>query len=77
MIKNKSYDEVLRAIGNVFLIAGYFTVLNYSVVLGCSLRILATALIMPYIIKYKLWDFAIVMTFFTVIDIHAMIGEIL
>ena len=75
-IKNKPIDEKLRMVGNILVVSGYFIVLNYSVIIGCLIRILATFLMMPYIIKNKIWDFAIVMAFFSVIDIHAIVGAI-
>ena len=76
-IKDKTYDEVLRFFGNICIVAGYFLVVNNQLVLGCSIRILGTFLILPYIHKNKLWDFAVVMGIFTSIDIHAITTEIL
>ena len=68
----KTTDEYLKIVGNILLVTGYFVTLNFNIVLGCSMRIIATLLIMPYIFKNKIWDFAIVMGIFTSIDIHAI-----
>ena len=65
--------NTLRIIGNVLLLSGHYTLLNYSMTLGLAIKIIGASCIIPFAIKNKLYDFFVVMGLFTAIDLHKLI----
>lgn len=63
---------VLRYIGSVFVIVGYYVLLNVDVYWGIVLRMVANIISLPWAIKHKIWDFVILLSFFLVIEIHKL-----
>ena len=59
---------VLRYYGNAQVLVGHFVLLNVSMFWGLSLCFTANALLMPWAIKCKLWDVAVILAFFAVIE---------
>lgn len=60
---------ILRYIGSILVLVGYFFLLNVDILTGVSLRIIANCLSLPWAIKYKVWDFVILLVFFLVLEI--------
>jgi hypothetical protein len=71
----KSIDPtiVLRYIGSITVIIGYFILLNYDVLTGVSLRLIANSITLPWAIKYRVWDLIVILVFFSAIDLHQLI----
>lgn len=64
---------LLRYIGSIIVLVGYFVLLNVDVLWGVSLRIIANFLSLPWAIKNKVWDFVTLLVFFLVIEIAKFI----
>lgn len=60
---------ILRYVGSILVLVGYFFLLNVDILTGVSLRIIANCLSLPWAIKYKVWDFVILLVFFLVLEI--------
>lgn len=61
---------LLRYIGSVLVIIGYYVLLNVNVLWGIVIRMIANIISLPWAIKHKIWDFTILLSFFLVIEIH-------
>jgi hypothetical protein len=64
---------LLRYLGSILVLIGYFFLLNVDILTGVSLRIVANCLSLPWAIKYKIWDFVILLVFFLVLEIAKFI----
>ena len=53
----------MRALGSVLVIAAYFITLHLDVVTGVVIHLTAMSISVPYFIKSKPWDIAIMMSF--------------
>jgi hypothetical protein len=71
MPKNKLI--LLRYTGSIIVLFGYFVLLNVDVLWGVSLRIIANCLSLPWAVKYKVWDFVILLVFFLILEIAKFI----
>ena len=71
MVKNRLI--LLRYLGSILVLIGYFFLLNVDILTGVSLRIIANCLSLPWAIKYKIWDFVILLVFFLVLEIAKFI----
>jgi len=64
---------VARRIGNLSIVTGYFVLLNVDLLTGVIIRIIANALILPWGIRAKMWDFVALVSFLMVIELHKLI----
>ena len=73
LIKNKMNPNLLRIIGSILLIVGYFFILYVSIYWGCWIRLLGNLAMLPFAIKIKTWDIVGLEAFFSVIDASKII----
>ena len=59
---------LLRFIGNLCLILGYCLILYVNFKIGLSIKFLGGFLIIPSLIKIKMWDGVLISSFFTIIE---------
>ena len=71
MVKNRLI--LLRYLGSILVLIGYYFLLNVDILTGVSLRIIANFLSLPWAIKYKIWDFVILLVFFLILEIAKFI----
>ena len=64
---------ILRYIGNIFLVAGYFILLNSDMLTGLIIKCIGGLFAFPFAIKYKLWDVVFISAFFGAIEISKII----
>lgn len=64
---------LLRYLGSILVLIGYYFLLNVDILTGVSLRIIANFLSLPWAIKNKVWDFVTLLVFFLVIEIAKFI----
>ena len=62
----------MRLVSNALVLGGYFLLLNVDLTTGILVRIIAAALVMPWILENKLWDAAGVLSTMTAIDLHKL-----
>jgi len=60
--------NLLRVLGSICLIIGYFFILYISVYWGCWIRLIGNIAMLPFAVKIKTWDIVGLETFFSVID---------
>ena len=65
--------NLLRIIGSILLIVGYFFILYVSIYWGCWIRLLGNLAMLPFAIKIKTWDIVGLEAFFSVIDASKII----
>lgn len=61
--------NLLRYLGNVFLLVGYQTMLWMDFKTGLILKCIGGALTVPFAIKLKLWDVLFLCAFFGISDL--------
>lgn len=66
-------STVLRILGSILLIIGYFLILYVDVKIGCIARLLGNLAMIPFAAKIKAWDVVALETFFSVIDASKII----
>jgi hypothetical protein len=66
-------STLLRYIGNIFLIVGYFILLHVDMTTGLVIKCIGGILTIPFGIKYKLWDVVFICGFFSSIEIAKII----
>ena len=71
MVKNRLI--LLRYLGSILVLIGYYFLLNVDILTGVSLRIIANCLSLPWAVKNKIWDFVILLVFFLVLEIAKFI----
>ena len=71
--RNDKVFTALRKLSNVFVLGGYFIVLNADLTTGIIIRIIASLMVLPWIIDNKLWDSVGVIGIMTAIDVHKLI----
>ena len=59
---------ILRYYGNAQVLVGHFVLLYHSMFWGLILCFTANALLMPWAVRYKFWDVAVILGFFAVIE---------
>ena len=64
---------VLRRIGNLSIVVGYFVLLNVDLLTGVLIRILANSLVLPWGVRTKMWDFVALVSFLMAIELHKLI----
>ena len=74
--KVRNYERLftnLRRTANFLVLVGYFVLLNVDLTTGIIIRIISAILVLPWMIKHKVWDGVTVMSIMTSIDIHKLI----
>lgn len=66
-------STVLRVLGSVLLIVGYFLILYMDVKIGCIARLFGNLAMIPFAVKIKAWDVVALEAFFSVIDASKII----
>ncbi len=66
-------QNILRVLGSILLIVGYFFILYVSVYWGCWIRLLGNLAMIPFAIKIRTWDIVVLEAFFSVIDASKII----
>ena len=64
---------VARRIGNLSIVIGYFVLLNVDLTTGIFIRIFANAMVLPWGIRAKMWDFVALVSFLMSIELHKLI----
>lgn len=64
----KDRATLLRYIGNLLLIVGYFTLLYTNFKIGLTVKFFGGLLGIPSLLKLKMWDALIIVGFFTAIE---------
>jgi len=62
-------ESILRIIGNLLLLSGYFILLWFDFKIGLIVKFIGGLLTTPFAIKYKLWDVVIICFFYGAIEI--------
>jgi len=65
---------LLRYIGSISALIGYLFLLNIDMQTGIIIRIFGNLLPIPWAIKYKVWDFLVLIIFFLSVEIHKLIA---
>lgn len=63
-----SRDVLLRIIGNVLLITGYFIMLWFNFKVGLTVKFFGGLLGLPFAIRCKFWDVVIICVFYGAIE---------
>lgn len=63
----------LRYLGNVFIIFGYFIMLWGDMASGLVIKIVAGCLLLPSLIKLKMWDAVVICSFFFIIELAKLL----
>jgi hypothetical protein len=66
-------STVLRILGSVLLIVGYFLILYVDVKIGCIARLFGNLAMIPFAVKIRAWDVVGLEAFFSVIDASKII----
>jgi hypothetical protein len=67
------FTTILRYLGNVILLIGYFVLLNFDLGAGIIIKCIGGLFTIPFAIHYKLWDVVLMSGFFGVMEIHKLI----
>lgn len=59
---------LLRYLGNAFIIIGYFIILWGDMATGLVIKLVAGSLLIPSLIKLKMWDSVVICSFFFCIE---------
>ena len=62
-----------RRLGNLTIVTGYIVLLNFDVLTGVILRLVANSLVLPWAIRSKMWDFLGLVSFLMTIELHKLI----
>ena len=71
--RHQRTTTALRYTSNVLVIAGYFVLMNVSVPWGIALRLIAAAMVIPWLCQNKIWDGVTVVGIMTAIDLHKFV----
>lgn len=63
-----SKETILRILGNLLLLLGYFVLLWVNFKTGLLIKFFGGLLTTPFAIKYKMWDVVIICVFYSVIE---------
>lgn len=66
-------ENIMRLVGNILTILGYYVLLHVDQAAGGYIKCVGFLLIIPFIVKYKLWDYLVVLGFFLALDISNLI----
>ena len=75
MKKSKQIDWLvwLRRAGNLMIPLGYVVLLNVDLFTGVIIRLIANAMVLPWGVRAKMWDFVGLVSFLMCIEIHKLI----
>jgi hypothetical protein len=68
-----SKSDLLRYIGNILLLSGYFFLLWGDPKSGLIVKCIGNAFVVPFAIKYKFWDILFLCGFYAAIEIPKLI----
>jgi hypothetical protein len=66
-------SNVLRYIGNILLLSGYFFLLWGDPKTGLIVKCIGNVFVVPFAIKYKFWDILVLCGFYAAIEIPKLI----
>lgn len=66
-------EDILRYLGNIFLMIGYQTMLWGDFKTGLTLKCIGGILTVPFAIKLKLWDVLFLCAFFGISEISKLV----
>jgi hypothetical protein len=66
-------SSILRILGSILLVVGYFILLYVNVKTGCIVRLIGNLVMIPFAIKIKIWDVVFLEAFFSAIDISKIV----
>ncbi len=76
VLRKRNYERLftnLRRLANLLVLIGYFVLLNVDITTGVSIRIVSALLVLPWMIKHKVWDGVTVMSIMMSIDLHKLV----
>ena len=62
-----------RRLGNLTIVTGYIVLLNFDVMTGVIIRLIANALVLPWAVRSRMWDFLGLVGFLMSIELHKLI----
>ena len=62
----------MRRFANLLVLVGYYVLLNVDLTTGICIRVVSAALVIPWMVKHKVWDGVTVMSVMTSIDLHKL-----
>lgn len=65
--------NILRILGSVLLVVGYFLVLYVDIKIGCIVRLVGNLAMIPFAVKIRTWDVVVLEAFFSFIDLSKII----
>ena len=71
--RSTSKEDILRYLGNIFLIIGYQTMLWGDFKNGLLLKCIGGILTVPFAIKLRLWDVLFLCAFFGISEVTKLI----
>jgi len=69
MLNGLTKEGFLRYIGNTLAVIGYFTLLWGDTETALILKLTSNSLIMPFVLKFKLWDVLVLLLIFGSLDV--------
>ena len=63
----------MRYSSNALVIFGYFVLMNVDLTTGILIRLLSASLVLPWMIRNKIWDGVTVISLMSSIDIHKLV----
>ena len=67
----------LRVLGNALTVLGYFVILHVDSLTGSVIKIIGFSLVLPSVLKYKLYDIVALAAMFIAIDLSNVIRILL
>ena len=68
------FSTVLRYLGNLFLIIGYYVILWGDMRIGLVVKVIGGFLLIPSLVYLKMWDALVLCGFFAVIEISKLLS---
>ena len=65
-------DEIIRILGSLLVIVGWFVVMNTSVSIGGFLTFVGDLLGIPWAMRAKAWDVVIMVIILHIVTIHKL-----
>jgi hypothetical protein len=65
--------DVMRYVGNILLLSGYFVLLWGDPKVGLLVKCIGNGFVIPFAIKYKFWDILILCGFYAAIEVPKLI----
>ena len=64
---------IMRYSSNALVILGYFVLMNVDLTTGILIRLLSASLVLPWMIRNKIWDGVTVISLMSSIDLHKLV----